>query len=260
MRLPMILIVLLIVAAPVRAQLPSPNAAGVSAGHIHMTVRDPEAHKKFWVDLVGAQVVQSGSLELLKLPGIFLILSKGEPAEGSEGSAMDHFSFRTKDLPAISAKLKAAGIPLTRDDAMEAIAILPDKVKVEFYSAPTINVPFEHFHVHFYTADPDGLRAWYSKHFGAATPTAANANAAGVPGMSFSFRKTAEPQAATRGRSVDHIGLEVKDLEAFCKKLAADGVVFETPFQDTPGVGLKVAFLLDPAGTRIELTEGLAGR
>jgi predicted enzyme related to lactoylglutathione lyase len=52
----------------------------------------------------------------------------------------------------------------------------------------------------------------------------------------------------------------VKDLEAFCKKLAADGVTFESPFRDVPGIGLKIAFLIDPAGTRIELTEGLAKR
>ena len=67
-------------------------------------------------------------------------------------------------------------------------------------------------------------------------------------------------QAATKGRSLDHIGFEVKDLEAFCKKLAADGVTLESPFRDVPGIGLKVAFLIDPAGTRIELTEGLARR
>ena len=255
-----LLTLLVISAAPLGAQLPAPNAAGVSAGHLHMMVRDPEAHKKIWVDVLGAQVVKSGSLELLKLPGIFLILGKGEPAEGSEGSSLDHFAFRARDLAATSAKLKAAGIPLTRDDAVEIVAIFPDKVKVEFYAAPTLGVPLEHFHVHFYVTDPDALRAWYVKLFGAAAPTPANANAAGVPGMVFSFRKTAEAQAATKGRSLDHIGFEVKDLEAFCKKLAAEGVTFETPFRDVKGIGLKIAFLVDPAGTRIELTEGLAAR
>ena len=260
MRWRILLTLLLISSAPVRAQLPAPNAAGVSSGHMHMMVRDPEAHKKIWVDVLGAQVVNSGSLELLKLPGMFLVLGKAEPAEGSEGSTLDHFAFRAKDLAATSAKLKAAGIPLTRDDAVEIVAIFPDKVKVEFYAAPTLTVPLEHFHVHFYATDPDALRAWYVKHFGAAMPTPANANAAGVPGMSFSFRKTDKPQAATKGRSLDHIGFEVKGLEAFCKKLAADGVTFETPFRDVPRVGLKIAFLIDPAGTRIELTEGLAGR
>ena len=260
MRWRTVLTLFLISAAPVRAQLPAPNAAGVSAGHMHMMVRDPAAHKKIWVDVLGAQVVNSGSLELLKLPGIFLVLGKAEPAEGSEGSTVDHFAFRAKDLPATKAKLTAAGIPLVRDDAAEIVAIFPDKVKVEFYAAPTLSVPLEHFHVHFYATDPDALRAWYVKHFGAAMPTPANANAAGVPGIAFSFRKTDAPRAATKGRSLDHSGFEVKGLEAFCKKLEADGVTFESPFRDVPGIGLKIAFLLDPAGTRIELTEGLAGR
>src|SRR5687768_925906 len=166
------LIGFLISAEPARAQLPAPNAAGVSAGHIHMMVRDPAAHKKIWVDLFGAQVVKSGSLELLKLPGIFLILAQAETTQGSIGSAVDHFAFRVKDLAGTSAKLKAAGITLTRDDSLEIVANFPDKVKVEFYPAPTLAVPIEHFHVHFYAADVDGLRAWYAKHFSAAMPTA----------------------------------------------------------------------------------------
>ena len=252
------LTVALISAVPVSAQLPAPNAAGVSAGHIHLMVRDQAAHKKIWVDVLGAEVVKSGSLELLKLPGIFVILGNGSPADGSEGSIVDHFSFRTKDLAAMSAKLKAAGIPLTRDDAAEIVAIFPDKVKVEFYPGPALSVPLEHFHVHFYANDPEALRAWYVKHFGAALATPANG--AGVPGMVFSFRKTDPAAAATKGRSLDHIGFEVKDLAAFCKKLAADGIAFETPYREVPGIGLKIAFLVDPAGTRIELTEGLAGR
>ena len=150
-----------------------------------------------------------------------------------------------------------------RDDPAEIVAIFPDKVKVEFYAAPTIGVPLEHFHVHFYTADPDALRAWYLKHFRATLGTydgPINAAPMGVPGMAFSFRKTVDPQAATKGRSLDHIGFEVKDLEAFCKKLAANGITFEAPIRDVAAIGLKIVFLVDPAGTRIELTEGLAAR
>ena len=247
---------ILIVAAPVLAQLPAPNAMGVLSGHMHMMVRDPEAHKKVWVETLGAQVVKSGTLELLKLPGIFLVLGKAEPAEGSEGSSIDHFALRAKDLPAIKAKLVAAGITIARDTPQEIVTMFPDKVKVEFYAAPTLTVPLEFFHVHFFGSDTDALRAWYAKYFGATT----QGNTTGVPGMAFSFRKTDTPQAATKGRSLDHIGFEVKGLEAFTKKLAADGVPFDVLFRDVPGIGLKIAFVLDPAGTRIELTEGLAGR
>src|SRR2546423_508621 len=35
------------------ADLGAPNARGVSVGHVHLLVRDPEAHKRLWT-LVGA--------------------------------------------------------------------------------------------------------------------------------------------------------------------------------------------------------------
>lgn len=119
MRWRTVVAVFLISAAPLRAQLPAPNTAGVSAGHMHMTVADPDVHKKIWVGVLGAQVVNSRALELFKLPGIFLVLRKAEPAGSSEGSTVDHFAFRAKDRPAIKAKLTAAGIPLVRDDPAE---------------------------------------------------------------------------------------------------------------------------------------------
>jgi catechol 2,3-dioxygenase-like lactoylglutathione lyase family enzyme len=75
------------------------------------------------------------------------------------------------------------------------------------------------------------------------------------------FRKAQQPEAPTKGRSLDHIGFEVRNLEAFCKKLQADGVTLEMPYREMPQLGgLKIAFLVDPEGTRIELTEGLASK
>src|SRR5262245_21271960 len=106
---------------PFLAQLPAPNVNGVSSGHMHMMVRDPEVHKKIWVEALGAQVVTSGTLEMLKLPGIFLILGKAETTEGSEGSSVAHFSFRAKDLAATKTKLAAAGVKIARDDATEIV-------------------------------------------------------------------------------------------------------------------------------------------
>ena len=53
-------------------------------GHVHLTVRDPDAHNKLWA-LLGAEVTRAGSLELLKFPGIFVILTKGEPTDGIRG-------------------------------------------------------------------------------------------------------------------------------------------------------------------------------
>ena len=257
-----LLSIVLLAAASLSAQLPPPNAAGVTTGHLHLMVRDPEAHKKIWVEALGAQVTKTGSLELIKLPGVFLVLGKAEPAEGSEGSSVDHFAFRVKDLAAAKAKLAAAGVQIVRESAQpkEIVTMFPDKVKVEFYEDVNLSVPITHAHLHFFTSDPDALRAWYVKVLGAASVPRGNGVATSVPGTEFAFRKTEKAQAPTKGRSLDHIGFEVKGLEAFCKKLQAEGVTLEMPYRDVPRIELKIAFLVDPAGTRIELTEGLAAR
>jgi len=79
-------------------------------------------------------------------------------------------------------------------------------------------------------------------------------------GSELDFLPAQMPAAPTKGRTLDHIGFEVKNLEAFCKKLEAGGVKFDAPYREMPNFGLKIAFILDPIGTRIELTEGLAGK
>jgi hypothetical protein len=60
---------------------------------------------------------------------------------------------------------------------------------------------------------------------------------------------------------VDHIGFEVKDLKAFTDRLAADGQKLDMAYTDASSkMGLKIAFLTDPNGTYIELTEGLRAK
>ena len=63
--------------------------------------------------------------------------------------------------------------------------------------------------------------------------------------------------AATQGRAVDHIGFEVKNLEAFTKKLESQGIKLAVPYRQVPALGIAIAFITDPWGTYIELTEGL---
>src|SRR3954464_9407105 len=90
--------------APLFAQLPAPNDAGVSMGHLHLMVADPEAQKKLWVEVLGAQPSAQnipGVFELLRLPGMDLVVGKARtaPAEGTDGSTVSHIGFLVKDLP-----------------------------------------------------------------------------------------------------------------------------------------------------------------
>jgi hypothetical protein len=78
-----------------------------------------------------------------------------------------------------------------------------------------------------------------------------------LPGVNLSFSGTRTPVAPTKGRSLDHIGFEVSNLEAFVASLEAKGIKMDAPVRQVPNTNLKVAFLTDPWGTYIELTEGL---
>ena len=53
----------------------------------------------------------------------------------------------------------------------------------------------------------------------------------------------------SKGRAVDHIGFEVANLQAFCKKLEANGVKLEQPYSKTRHKGFASAMLYrDPWG------------
>ena len=109
--------------------------------------------------------------------------------------------------------------------------------------------------------DPEKPQAWYVKTFGARAGTRGTFLAAFIPGGEVDTRKAQQAEAPTKGRSLDHIGFEVKNLEEFCKKLQAEGMTFDVAYREMPQLGgLKLAFIVDPEGTRIELTEGLAGK
>ena len=46
-------------------------------------------------------------------------------------------------------------------------------------------------------------------------------------------------------------------LEAFTKKLEAQGIKLDRPYTKVPQLGIAIAFIKDPWGTNIEMTEGL---
>jgi predicted enzyme related to lactoylglutathione lyase len=167
-----------------------------------------------------------------------------------------------KNVDDVHSKLNAAGLPTVQEltQPKRWVTMFPDKIKVEFTEDPTLSVPLTGHHLHLSTTadNVETLRTWYVKTFGATAETRRGFPSAVFVGGEVNLIQAATPQAPTKGRSLDHIGFEVQGLAAFCKKLEAAGVSFETPYREMPEFGLKLAFITDPAGTRIELTEGLA--
>ncbi len=269
-----ILASILIAALPAVAQLPKPNAAGVSAGHDVLRAKDIAAANKFWQDLGAQPVPFTGTLNIMKFPGL-LILSVGNnpaqgkgkdapppapPAEllGSEGSTLDFMGFTVKDLKASLAKWADAGIqPLPGATATQAFLMSPDKIKVRVIEDKSLATPIASETIKMIVPNVAEAQAWYEKNLGAKMIKRGKETVADIPGHHILFEQAKAAVAPSKGRAYDRIGLEVVGLEAFCKKLEANGVKFDSPYRAAPQMNAAFAVFQDPYGTLIELSEGL---
>ena len=254
------------------AQLAPPNEAGVSLGHIQLIVKDVDAQTRFWRGMVGGTIVMNEKLAEIQIPGVYLLVRQGEPTGPSAGSVVDHFGFVFKDLPAALAKWRASGLTVTQSafNPNQGNVTAPEGIRLEVFGDPSLTVPVQMNHIHFSLEREEipHIQAWYAKTFGAMPGKRESVARPGkwletddlTGGINLSLSPAgAKSTVPTKGRAIDHIGFEVRDLEAFCRKLESQGVVLEGPVRrSADSQHLKVAFLTDPWGTRIELTEGLS--
>ena len=140
--------------------------------------------------------------------------------------------------------------------ALAATLFGPEDLRIELTEDTSMTMPIANHHIHFFTSSVDDTKAWYVKTFGATPGKRGRFEAADLPGVNLSFSQ-ADGSVPTKGRVLDHIGFEVQNLEAFCKKLEGQGQKFDVAYRKVPSLGISIAFLTDPWGTYIELTEGL---
>src|SRR5580704_15495274 len=212
------------------AQLAAPNEAGVSMGHLHLLAQDTEASEKFWIAF-GASPVKFGPGEAMKLPGVLILIRKEDPAGGTVGSIVNHVGFRVPNVQQAMARWKAAGLK-TEDgrNAQQGFVTTPDNlVRIEILEDPSLSVPIAFHHIHFFVSGPGSggadsvaeIKTWYAKMFGAKPGKRGPFEAGDLPGANLTFSSSDAPTVGTKGRVLDHIGFEVKHLEAFCKNAEA---------------------------------------
>lgn len=255
--------------APALAQLAPPNDIGVALGHIHLAVKDVEAHKKFWTTMLGGTVVTNGPLTLIQFPGIFIMLRQAEATSPSAGSIVDHFGFVYKDLAAARARWKAAGVKYDVGEVNpnQGYVYAPDSgIRVEVFGDPSLpgEVGMDHVHLYPPEADFPAIQAWYAKVFGGLPGKRQRVARPGLTDcvyfhrFNLSFSAGEGKLAPTKGRALDHLGFDVRNIEEFEKRLVAQGLKFDAPPRQVPNARTKVAFLTDPWGSYIEVTEKLA--
>jgi catechol 2,3-dioxygenase-like lactoylglutathione lyase family enzyme len=275
-----VLVVLLVgCAVPATAQLSPANDSGVAMGHLHYYVRDVEANTAFWLAL-GGKATRLGETVVVKFPDVLVFLDRGEPSGGTEGSVLNHMAFRVQSLETF----KEAGFEMERPDSTSGVnsVFTPERERIELFDETATNLTFtlddghydpvaerhnarlsvpiiaHHLHLYLPEGQVEDAQAWYATMFGGTPGMRWRYDAVDLPGINFNFSSRPETGAPTRGRMLDHIGLEVTNLEAFCQTLEARGVTFDVPYTESPS-GIRSAFLTDPWGTYIELTEGLRG-
>jgi catechol 2,3-dioxygenase-like lactoylglutathione lyase family enzyme len=260
------------------AQLLAAKEGPIAYGHHHLNTTNMEAQKKFFVDTLGGTVVKIGAnqQEIVKFPNVLIFFRPMQaPTGGTRGTTVNHIGFSVPDLRPVVAKIKANGFQMitrsevaatqeVKDDIAVvnpttsiAFALGPDDVKVELVQVAAQKVPITLHHVHFFGQQNAEMRDWYARVFGAKPRDAANFLAADLPGVALNFTKSADPVVGTQGRALDHIGFEVKNLEAFTKKLEGMGIKLERAYTKVAALNAAIAFIKDPWGSYIELTEGL---
>lgn len=252
-----VLALVTLAAVPTFAQLAAPNDLGVSAGHVHLAVRDIAAQQKFF-GLLGGKQVQNGALQLIQFPGIFINLRQDMPVAGTEGSVINHFGFHVKNLPATLETLKPLGLKVEQRNPQQAFVTGPDDVRVELLEDAKLSMPIEMHHIHMIVLTAADVQAWYGKVFGAVPGKRGTFDTATIPGAEIAMTTQQVLLAPTKGRSLDHIGFEVKSLDATLKRLDSMGI----KIADGPKLGAngttKIAFFYDPWGTYIEVHEGIS--
>jgi catechol 2,3-dioxygenase-like lactoylglutathione lyase family enzyme len=244
--------------APLSAQLLAPNSTGAAMGHIHLNVHDVDAQQRFWTE-VGGTLVHNEKLVMVQFPGVYIILRKQDSTGGTVGSRVNHFGFHVKNMEQSLTKWRAAGLKIENGNNPQQVFLnAPDDIRIEILEDPSIAAPIAMHHVHLFVPDTLAAQSWYVKNFGAVAGKRGMFDTANLPGVEIAFTKNEMALAPTKGRSVDHIGFEVKNIDAFVKRLEPAGVPVEGPVRTSANASkLRIDFLTDPWGTYIELTQGL---
>jgi catechol 2,3-dioxygenase-like lactoylglutathione lyase family enzyme len=219
-----------------------------------------DAQVKFWT-AVGGRIVQREKITMVQLPGVYVLLRKQDPKGGTVGSTMHHFGLYVRDFDGSVAKWQAAGLTWekgTNQTARQGFLTAPDNVRIEIYENTSLATPMAMHHIHLHVTDPLAAQKWYVDHFGAMAARRAQYDVANVPGAEITLQKDADAVASMDGRSVDHIGFEVQNIDGFVAKLRAAGIKTDADIRNsTNASGLRIVFVTDPWGTKIEITEGL---
>ena len=196
---------------------------------------------------------------------------------GSQGTGVDHFGFSVPDLDAKMAELESvgvrgSGVRLVRFEDGSLVRDIPGLFKIAFITDPwgtKIELVQDEdllgfHHIHLNSVDPAAALDWYSQVLGG-EPASLKGMLDGVlfdDIWLLATEYTDGRPGITQGRTIDHIGFEVADLDETAVQMNRLSVEFrqEPMVPDNARSSAKQAFILGPDGVMIAIVEsGWAG-
>jgi catechol 2,3-dioxygenase-like lactoylglutathione lyase family enzyme len=259
----------------------------LAISHIHLTVGDFDVHRKFWVTMLGGRPggfrpeLQPDRPPFVAFPKFLVGFTAGTAQGGTIGSTLDHVAFEVSDLQGLLATVRTAGYPIVTKSAAStgaqltgdtaflpgegltvAYVLAPGDVLVEFVAGGRQPGPsFHHVHLMAPASEVAAMKAWYVRALGAQVGTRGTGfETLDLPGAKGALvfspaRDVGAKPASTKGRAADHFGFEVRNLREFAAKLESAGLPLTRPYTKVANSDFSVAFLADPWGTAVELSE-----
>ena len=248
--------------------------------HVQLNVRDVEASKKFYQQYFGGTPVNWGQLEGLKYPGVIFFFAKAEPTGAMEGSSVNHIGFTVKNGVDLFTRMQKAGVKTASNGVnaqgrdLRRLCLQPGRREDRNHRAGdadrSVGIRPGAF-LRGRSGTGGGLawsevQTWYTKVFGAnATRTVLSApaanNAASAPMSQSTIPTTnlrfspASASVPTRGRALDQHRVRGQGSGGLLHTAGSQGREALSPVSQTGRRG--DAYLTDPKGTYIQLTEGL---
>lgn len=233
-------------------------------GHLHLAAPEPEAAAQWYAKHFGGTVAGFGGetgegipVDRVMYGAIPVIFQKRENSPGSVGSGVDHIGFSMAEVESKLTALLGDGakkIGEIRSVGGMTIGFVEDPWGTKIELIDDTDLRGLH-HIHLSGSDPAASLEWYAERLGGKREKFKGL----LDGINYDNKlwllvsQARTEIAATQGRSIDHLGYNVSNLDEAASKLKESDVTFTLEPRDYRGI--RIAFIDGPDGVRIELVQ-----
>ncbi len=256
-----------ILPAVLTAVLVPATAGAQSFTHIHLRAPDAAAAAEWYQTLLGGVLRPStpGMGSVGQAHGAIATMLDDGSAAPSRGGVIDHFGFAVPNVATTLERAQVMGAQMiaapTPGVVTTAIAMIEDPwgTRIELLESPDFRGIQ---HIHLVTEQPAALRDWFLQVFGGDFDPARGGDELDTIQYDGIWVYISEPLdiagigiAPSRGRSLDHLGFSVEDMDAVVSRVRASGY---EPYEIRPnrsGGTTLLMFFEGPDGVHFEIAE-----